>query len=185
VDVDISVQFHPDPVRIADLHRQIGEDFVEKIVRPAVRSVVRTAASKYPVIDLYSVKRSQLQEEITSELNRLFTDKFIILDGALVRNVDFTAEFKKAIEQKQIAQQQAEQKKYELEKERIEKERKIIEAEGEAQAIRLRGEALANNPALIQYEYVQKITPGVQTIITDGRSILSLGDLVRPQGGKK
>ena len=96
-----------------------------------------------------------------------------------MRNVDFSAEFKKAIELKQIAQQEAERKKYELEKEKIEKDRKIIAAEGDADAIRLRGEALSRNPALIQYEYVQKITPGIQTIITDGRSILSLGDLVR------
>lgn len=45
------------------------------------------------------------------------------MDSLLVRNVDFSSEFKSAIEQKQIAQQEAERKKYELEKERIEKER--------------------------------------------------------------
>jgi hypothetical protein len=55
---------------------------------------------------------------------------------------------------------------------------------GASKSIRLRGEALSRNPALIQYEYVQKITPGVQTIITDGRSILSLGDLVKPAQGR-
>lgn len=85
---------------------------------------------------------------------------------------------------KQIAQQEAERKEYELEKEKIEKERKVIAAEGDAKAIRLRGDALARNPALIQYQYVQKITPGIQTIITDGKSILSLGDMVRSNGAK-
>jgi regulator of protease activity HflC (stomatin/prohibitin superfamily) len=184
VDIDISVLFHPDPNRIVDLHQQIGPDYENKIVRPSARSVTRTAISKYAVIDVYGAKRAQIQEEVATELRPLFEKSFLILDGLLVRNVDFSAAFKKAIELKQIAQQEAEQKKYELEKERIEKDRKIIAAEGEAQAIRLRGEALAKNPALIQYEYVQKITPGVQTIITDGRSILSLGDLVK-QGGKQ
>jgi hypothetical protein len=66
-----------------------------------------------------------------------------------------------------------------LQREKLEKERKIIEAQGEAEAIRLKGQVLATNPALIQYEYVQKITPGIQTIITDGKSILSLGDIVK------
>jgi prohibitin 2 len=179
VDLDISILFHPDPKQIAQLHQLIGPDYEAKIVRPAGRSVARTAVAKYTVIDVYGTKRTALQEEISAELKGLFEKSFIILDSLLVRNVDFTAEFKQAIEQKQIAQQDAERKKYELEKEKIEKERKVIEAEGDAEAIRLRGEALSRNPALIQYEYVQKIAPGVQTIISDGRSILSLGDLVK------
>jgi prohibitin 2 len=180
VDVDISILFHPDPNKIVELHRLIGPDYEAKIVRPAGRSVTRTSVSKYTVIDVYGAKRMEIQNEVADELRSLFEKSNVILDTLLVRNVDFSSEFKSAIEQKQIAQQEAERKKYELEKERIEKERKIIAAEGDAASIRLRGEALSRNPALIQYEYVQKIAPGIQTIITDGRSILSLGDLVRP-----
>lgn len=184
VDVDISVLYHPDPNHIVELHRQIGEDYENKIVRPSSRSITRTAVSKYAVVDVYGVKRAQIQEEVTNELRPLFEKSFLILDSLLVRNVDFSSEFKKAIELKQIAQQEAERKKYELEKERIEKDRKIIAAEGDAESIRLRGDALSHNPGLIQYEYVQKIAPGVQTIISDGRSILSLGDLIKPGPGK-
>jgi regulator of protease activity HflC (stomatin/prohibitin superfamily) len=185
VDLDITVRFHPDPARIVDLHRNIGVSYIEKIIRPVSRSVVRAAVSQFSVTDVYGGRRGQLQEVISTNMERSLATSFLLLDEAFIRNVDFSDEYKKAIEQKQIAQQEAERKKYELEKEKVEKERKIIEAEGEAEAIKLRGEALARNPALIQYEYVQKITPGVQTIITDGRSILSLGDLVRQSGGAK
>jgi len=179
VDVDVSILYHPDPNKIVELHRLIGPDYEAKIVRPAGRSVTRTSVSKYAVIDVYGAKRMEIQNEVANELRALFEKSNLTLDSLLVRNVDFSSEFKSAIEQKQVAQQEAERKKYELEKERIEKERKIIAAEGDAESIRLRGEALSRNPALIQYEYVQKITPGIQTIITDGRSILSLGDLVK------
>lgn len=179
VAVDVSILYHPDPLKIDKLHREIGPDYEAKIVRPSGRSVTRTSVSKYAVIDVYGAKRSEIQNEVQTELKALFDKSYLILDSLLVRNVDFSAEFKKAIELKQIAQQEAERKKYELEKEKIEKDRKIIAAEGDADAIRLRGEALSRNPALIQYEYVQKIAPGIQTIITDGRSILSLGDLVK------
>lgn len=184
VAVDVSILYHPDPSRIVQLHQQIGPDYEAKIVRPAGRSVTRTSVSKYAVIDVYGAKRMEIQNEVATELGALFEKSYLILDSLLVRNVDFSAEFKKAIELKQIAQQMAERKKYELEQERIEKDRKVIAAEGDAESIRLRGEALSRNPALIQYEYVQKITPGIQTIITDGRSILSLGDLVKSGQGK-
>lgn len=43
------------------------------------------------------------------------------------------------------------------------------DAEGEA--INLKAQALSENAKVIQYEYVQKIAPNVQAIITDGRSI--------------
>lgn len=184
VAVDVSILYHPDPNKIVLLHREIGPDYEAKIVRPSGRSVTRTSVSKYAVIDVYGAKRSEIQNEVQTELKALFDKSYLILDSLLVRNVDFSPEFKKAIELKQIAQQESERKKYELEKEKIEKERKIVAAEGDAEAIKLRGDALSRNPALIQYEYVQKITPGVQTIITDGKSILSLGDMVRSNTGK-
>ena len=184
VAVDVSILYHPDPAKIVLLHREIGPDYEAKIVRPSGRSVTRTSVSKYAVIDVYGAKRSEIQNEVQTELKTLFDKSYLILDSLLVRNVDFSSEFKKAIELKQIAQQESERKKYELEKEKIEKERKIVAAEGDAEAIRLRGDALSRNPSLIQYEYVQKITPGIQTIITDGKSILSLGDMVRSNSTK-
>jgi prohibitin 2 len=184
VAVDVSILYHPDPNKIVQLHREIGPDYEAKIVIPSGRSVTRTSVSKYTVIDVYGAKRAEIQNEVLTELKALFDKSYLVLDGLLVRNVDFSPEFKKAIELKQIAQQETERKKYELEKEKIEKDRKVIAAEGDAEAIRLRGDALSRNPALIQYEYVQKITPGIQTIITDGKSILSLGDMVRGSSNK-
>ena len=104
---------------------------------------------------------------------------YLILDEILIRNISFSPEFEKAIEQKQIAQQDSQRMQYVLDKERQEKDRKIIEAQGEAESIRLKAIVLAQNPALIQYEYVQKLAPGVKTIITDGKTIMSLGDITK------
>ena len=86
-----------------------------------------------------------------------------------IRNVNFTDDYKKAIEQKQIAQQQAEQMQFVLQKERQEAERKKVEAdglknaaiaraEGDAKALELISEQLAKNPNLVNYRYVEKLT---------------------------
>ncbi|MBI1745548.1 MAG: prohibitin family protein [Acidobacteria bacterium] len=178
VFLDITVRYQLDPDRIADLHRRFGVAYVNKIVRPQINSVVRSIVSKYSIVDVYSGKRAQIQSEVTTSLFDDMNRNVIILKEVLLRDVNLTPEFHKAIEQKQIAQQEAQRKQYELERERVEKERKIIEAQGEAESMSLKGKALAQNPALIQYQYVTKIAPGVQTIITDGRSIMSLGDVL-------
>lgn len=179
VKVDVSVRFHIDKTKIAELHSRVGIGYIDKVIRPQVRNVVRLAVSAYPVTEVYTEKRIEVQNTSARELSTKFAANYLVLDEVLVRRVTFSPEFQKAIELKQIAQQEAQRMQYVLERERLEKDRKIIEAEGEAESIRLKGEVLAKNPALIQYEYVQKITPGVNTIITDGKSILSLGDIVK------
>jgi prohibitin 2 len=179
VKLDVSVRFHLNKADITKLHQTLGEGYTEKVVRPEVRSVVRLAVSAFPVTEVYTEKRIQIQKDCFDILKPKLQTNFIVLDEVLIRKVSFSPEFQKAIELKQIAQQEAQRMQYVLQKETQEKQRKIIEAEGEAESIRLKGIALSNNPALIQYEYVQKITPGIQTIITDGKSILSLGDIVK------
>jgi len=177
--LDISVRYHPDIDNLDKLHRRIGIDFVNKIIRPQVRSTVRMIVSEYPVLDVYSGKRLRIQAEINKGLSDSFIKSFIICDEVLLRNVQFSKDFQQAIENKQIAQQEAQRMKYVLEKQELEKQRKIIEAEGEAESLRLKGKALADNPALIQYEYVKLLAPSIQAIVTDQNTIFNFSDFIK------
>jgi regulator of protease activity HflC (stomatin/prohibitin superfamily) len=136
------------------------------------------------------VGRELVQQDMENTLKEKLYSKYLIIDTVLLRNVRFSDEYRQAIERKQVAQQEAERMKYVLEKAAKEKEEKVIiaegdkqaaviRAEGEAQAIKLKGESLKLNPAVINYEYVQHISPNIKTIITDGKSIMSLGDILK------
>ncbi|MBN2346634.1 MAG: prohibitin family protein [Candidatus Aminicenantes bacterium] len=179
--LDISVRYHPDRDNLDKLHRTLGIDFVNKVVRPQVRSAVRMIVSEYPVLDVYSGKRMQIQEEINKDLGKSFKQNHITLEEVLLRNVQFSREFQQAIENKQIAQQEAQRMKYVLEKQELEKKRKIIEAEGEAESLRLKGRVLAENPALVQYEYVKLLAPNIQAIIADQNAIFNFSDFIKSQ----
>jgi prohibitin 2 len=177
--LDISVRYHPDIDNLVKLHRRIGIDFVNKVLRPQVRSIVRMIVSEYPVLDVYSGKRMLIQSAIERALGDSFKKNFIICDEVLLRNVQFSRDFSQAIENKQIAQQDAQRMKYVLEKQELEKKRKIIEAEGDAESLRLKGKALADNPALIQYEYVKLLAPNIQAIVTDQNTIFNFSDFIK------
>lgn len=179
--LDISVRYHPDPENLDKLHRRIGVDFVNKVIRPQVRSTVRMIVAEYPVLDVYSGKRTQIQAEMETKLRASFVRNFITLEEALLRNVQFSREFQQAIENKQIAQQEAQRMKYVLERQELEKKRKIIEAEGEAESLRLKGRALAENPALVQYEYVKMLAPNIQAIVADQNAIFNFSDFLKGQ----
>jgi prohibitin 2 len=179
--LDISVRYHPDADKLINLHRRLGVDYVNKVLRPQVRSIVRMIVSEYPVLDIYSGKRLLIQAEIENKLRESFKKNYIICEEVLLRNVQFSQDFQQAIENKQIAQQEAQRMKYVLEKQELEKQRKIIEATGEAESLRLKGKALADNPLLIQYEYVKLLSPNIQAIITDQSSIFNFSEFLKGQ----
>jgi prohibitin 2 len=174
VGIDLTVWHHLDPMRVTQIHQKIGPDYEEKIIRPAVRSVIRLVISEYPVMDVYSSKRAQIQDEINVKTKQLLEKDGFLIDEVVLRDVRFTEDFAKAIESKQIGQQAAEQMKYTLEKEQKEAERKVIEATGRANAIEVINRALAQNPNYIKYLYVDKLSDKVSVIVSDQNTIMDL-----------
>jgi prohibitin 2 len=184
VGIDLTVWHHLDPQRVISIHQKIGPDYEDKIIRPAVRSVIRLVISEYPVMDVYSSKRAQIQDEINVKIKQLVEHDGFVIDEVVLRDVRFTAEFAKAIEAKQIAQQSAEQMKYTLEKEQKEAERKVIEAQGRANAIEVINRALAQNPNYIKYLYVDKLSDKISVIVSDQNTIMDLKGILGARAGK-
>jgi len=174
VGIDLTVWHHLDPSRVIGIHKGIGPDYEEKIIRPAVRSVIRLVISEYAVMDVYSSRRAKIQDEINVKIKQLVQKDGFIVDEVVLRDVRFTDDFAKAIEAKQIAQQSAEQMKYVLEKEQREAERKEIEATGRARAIQTINEALRQNPNYIRYLYVDKLSDKIAVIVSDQNTIMDL-----------
>ena len=182
VGIDLTVWHHLDPARLITIHQKIGPDYEEKIIRPAVRSVIRLVISEYAVMDVYSSKRASIQDEINVKIKTLLEKDGFLVDEVVLRDVRFTDQFGKAIEAKQIAQQSAEQMKYVLEKEQREAERKVIEAQGRAKAIETINEALRQNPNYIRYLYVDKLSDKISVIVSDQNTIMDLKGIVESKG---
>jgi prohibitin 2 len=171
VKIDISVRFHPDADHIYRLHQRVGPDYVSKIIRPEIRSQVRIAIAELPVGDVYSSKRELVQQRISERLSKSLRENDIVVDEVLLRDIQFSPAYAAAIEQKQIAQQNAQRMQYVLQKAELEKRQKILEAQGDARSIQLRGHAIAQSARIVEYEYARKIAPNVAAIITDGRTV--------------
>jgi regulator of protease activity HflC (stomatin/prohibitin superfamily) len=84
-----------------------------------------------------------------------------------ITNFDFTDELEKAIEQKTIREQEALAKHFELEKAKKDAEITYVNAEAEARAVKIKGEAIRLAPSVIQLEIVKKwngVSP--QSVVT-------------------
>lgn len=161
VVVDATVLFHVNPVMAAELFETVGPDYVQKIVRPIARSQIRGQIANFSAIDVYARKRSEAEDNINEVIAKLYAEKNIILERVLLRHIAFSAEYANAIEEKQVAEQRIQKAEFQrLEAEKL-KEKTIIEAQADAEAIRLKGESLKRNPEVIQFEFVQKMAPSI------------------------
>lgn len=176
VSIDATVFFEVDATKAPYVHSKWQDRYLDDFVRPAARGVTRTVISKYRVEEVYSLKRDELQAAIDEELGAMFSNEGLLLKGFVIRNVNFTDEYASSIEQKQIAEQEAERMKFVVDREEREADRKraeaegikdaaIIQAQGEAEALRLISQALADNPGLLTYRYIEKLSPNISVLM--------------------
>ena len=178
VEVDATVLFHVDKNKAAELFQEIGPDFIQKIVRPIARSQIRAQIAEYTAIDIYAKKRDEAEDKINDRIKAMYSEKDIVLERVLLRHIAFSKEYANAIEEKQVAEQKIQKAEYQkLEAEKL-KEKKIIEAEADAKAINLKGEALKANPLVIQFEFIQKMAGDIDWGIMpdDILPLLNLGN---------
>ena len=180
VSVELSVRFHIDPNSVWRLHKEIGKDYIGKILRPELRSHTRIAIAEFTADRVYSAERQAIQTNLETRLRDKLSHNYMIVDEVLLRAISFSDTYQTAIIRKQISQQNAQRMQYVLAKEQQEKRRKIILAEGEAESIRLKGEAIATNPRVVAYQYVQKVAPNIRTILSSGNISLPTVGTTKP-----
>ncbi len=152
ITLDVTVLYHLDPQAAPKVYKKLGIYYEYKVIKPAVREALRTAAVKYKATDLYSSKREEFVAIATERIEKLLSNEGIILEKVLLRNVDLPETVKKAIEEKIAALQEAQRMKYVLEKEKLEAKRKEVEAQGLANAQRIINQTLTSK--YLQYLYL-------------------------------
>lgn len=184
VYIDASVIYAVDPRKAVDLYRTWRFNYEDGLVRPQARGVIRDVASQYGVEEIVSSKRAVMEMLITEALEKIFLENNLVLRDFVLRNIRFSDEYAAAVEQKQIAEQQAQQAAFVVEQKKQEAEQArqvaqgqadaaVIAAKGQAEAVLIQAQAEAEanrllaasiTPELVQYQYVLKLAPGVDTI---------------------
>jgi regulator of protease activity HflC (stomatin/prohibitin superfamily) len=131
VQLEISLLFKVDPAMANDIYKSVeAGDYLNVILTPQFRSVVRGVTSKYEAKALYTGAREQLADEIISELQKNVGDRGITIENAPLRQVILPPGLTTSIEQKLQAEQESQRMSFVLQKETQEAERKRIEAKG-------------------------------------------------------
>jgi len=86
ISIEGSVLFKLDKANAPELWENIGDNFISKVVRPYSRSRISSAFSQFDHTEI-GPERTQIENTIKNELNKLFEDKGLIIENVLFSEV--------------------------------------------------------------------------------------------------
>lgn len=113
VTATVVLNYRLDRGKVSDIHRNIGPDFREKLIDPAVIETFKGASASFTVEEMIT-KRPEVKKQAYEALKKRLERFGIAVEDLSLTNFEFSDAFTKAIEDKQVAQQNAERAKFNL-----------------------------------------------------------------------
>jgi len=92
IQIDASAWYQPVYADLGNLHQTLGENYLQRVIQPAIRSAARSVVGRYTPEQLYSSKRDAIQDEIFVETKKILEKQYVQLNEVLVRDVTLPAE---------------------------------------------------------------------------------------------
>lgn len=144
IQIDASAWYQPVQNELGNLHQTLGENYLERVIKPAIRSAARSVVGRYTPEQLYSSKRDAIQDEIFAETKKILDKQNVQLNEVLVRDVTLPNTIKEAIERKLRQEQESLEYEFRLVTASKEAEKVRIEAQGKADANRILSASLTD-----------------------------------------
>ena len=178
VSTTVTVNYRPSPESVHHLYQNLGLDYQNRIIQPAIDETVKQITAKYNAEELITKRplvKSDIEEAIRERLNAFN----ILTDVISITDFQFSPLFAQAIESKVEAEQNALRAENDLRRIQVEAQQReaqaqgvakanIAEAQGEAEAIRIINEALAQNPNYLDWLKAQRWDGKLPLVVGEG-----------------
>jgi len=165
VSTEVTVNYHPFVESIHHLYKEVGLDYENRIIQPAIEEVVKQVTANYNAEELIT-KRPLVKSDIEVEISKRLAAFNIATEVVSITDFQFSSLFAQAIESKVEAEQKAFKAENDLRRIQVEAlqseaiaqgvaKANIAQAEGEALAIKIINQALASNPFYLEWLKIQ------------------------------
>lgn len=191
VGINLTVNYNFIPDRVVELYSRFngmdGKTLVESRIQNSIIAYVKEVTPQFSVMDIYSEKKTEVNNAITNYLNDKLTSEYgINVSSALVIDVELDDTMTEKIRAKEQAKQDAEiaelnkqtalaQAETDKVKAQAQADVKVIEAQAEADSNRIVSESIT--PELIQMKEAEArlkhgwvTVQGTDTIVTNAES---------------
>ena len=170
---DISASWRIDPNQAPWIYQNVtpqdgGEDaryiwLEENVIRAKLKSCLALVVSEYTPIQVYSSRRQEIQDKVLKKMKTELGTWRIILDQIDIREVYYDPQYEAEIKNKKVQEQKAltlievtKQIQEQFTQSKLQKDIVIQGAQGEAEALKIKGDAIRQNPGVIQLNWIDK-----------------------------
>ena len=164
VSTKIAINYRIVAERAPEIYREIGINYAEKVIYPMEQETNKGITAQFTAEELIT-KREQVRERMKSSLIEKLQSRGITVEEISIIDFKFSPSFTQAIEAKVTAEQNALAAKNKLEQVKYEAQQAVEAAQGKAEALRIEGDALRQNPQVLQIRAIEKWN-GVMPYVT-------------------
>jgi len=135
VSTEVTVNYRPAPDSVNTLYKEVGLDYQNRVISPAVEEVVKQVTANYNAEELIT-KRPLVKSDIESEITTRLNTYNIVTEVISITDFQFSSLFARAIESKVEAEQKAQKAENDLLRIEVEARQVATRAEGIARAKR-------------------------------------------------
>src|SRR6266446_2897745 len=154
VILDLRVLYRVPEASVVQIYKQFAGDPFDSLIAPRVQEALKEVTAMKTAVQIVK-DREEIKQKALAAAKQKIGDMLMVED-IVIRNIDLSHELERAIEAKMVAEQQAAQARFTQIQTQVEAETAIIKARGEAEAIKVRGEALKLNPAYLRLQLVER-----------------------------
>ena len=177
VNMDLSVLFKVPESSIVKIYQGYAGDPFDSLIAPRVQEAMKEVTALNTAEQIVK-NREEIKNKALAAA-RVKIGDLLIVDDVVIQNITLSPELETAIEAKMVQEQEADKAKFTQQKAQIEADTVVIKAKGDAESIRIRGEALKQTPAFIDLQIVEK-WDGKAPLVVNGGSGAGSANILLP-----
>ena len=131
IGVDLAVRWTVDRARLAQMSKEFPDDISADLVAPAVQSIVYPTFARYSVREIFSQRRTEIQEKLLAELKPKFTAMGLVLREIDMGKVDLPPDYRAGMEKLLSEELETEKIHYTLQLKEAQVKQQQLEAEAD------------------------------------------------------
>ena len=129
VHLSLAIRYRPEYALLGILHRQIGPDYLQRVIIPQIESVMRKQLGQYSAEQIYTNEAGLLTNAILTALDEVGRN-YVEVEDIIIRSIDMPEDMVGAIEDKLKQEEFMKSYEFRLQTARKEAQRLQIEATG-------------------------------------------------------